>query len=131
MGARPMARVIQDNLKKPLANELLFGSLVDGGGDGGTGSGEERTDVRFPECGEAQAGSGSLISYVGLKPGISPVLCLLSASRWERGGVRASCRREILRGAFQFRSMLVLDKSTAINWRLCTTVEDNTPTLKP
>ena len=28
MGARPMARVIQDNLKKPLANELLFGSLV-------------------------------------------------------------------------------------------------------
>ena len=30
MGARPMARVIQDNLK-PLANELLFGSLVDGG----------------------------------------------------------------------------------------------------
>lgn len=29
--ARPMARVIQDNLKKPLANELLFGSLVDGG----------------------------------------------------------------------------------------------------
>ena len=31
MGARPMAREIQDNLKKPLANELLFGSLVDGG----------------------------------------------------------------------------------------------------
>ena len=31
MGARPMGRVIQDNLKKPLANELLFGSLVDGG----------------------------------------------------------------------------------------------------
>ncbi|WP_318466324.1 ATP-dependent Clp protease ATP-binding subunit ClpA [Photobacterium leiognathi] len=31
MGARPMARVIQDNLKKPLANELLFGCLVNGG----------------------------------------------------------------------------------------------------
>ncbi|ACY85042.1 ATP-dependent Clp protease ATP-binding subunit ClpA [Edwardsiella piscicida] len=31
MGARPMARVIQDNLKKPLANELLFGELVNGG----------------------------------------------------------------------------------------------------
>ncbi|EOC1317465.1 ATP-dependent Clp protease ATP-binding subunit ClpA [Cronobacter turicensis] len=31
MGARPMTRVIQDNLKKPLANELLFGSLMDGG----------------------------------------------------------------------------------------------------
>ncbi|WP_291971075.1 ATP-dependent Clp protease ATP-binding subunit ClpA [Candidatus Symbiopectobacterium sp.] len=31
MGARPMVRVIQENLKKPLANELLFGSLVNGG----------------------------------------------------------------------------------------------------
>lgn len=31
MGARPMARVMQENLKKPLANELLFGSLVNGG----------------------------------------------------------------------------------------------------
>ncbi|QIL84637.1 ATP-dependent Clp protease ATP-binding subunit ClpA [Vibrio sp. HDW18] len=31
MGARPMARVIQEQLKKPLANELLFGCLVDGG----------------------------------------------------------------------------------------------------
>ncbi|KJY83160.1 Clp protease ClpX [Vibrio galatheae] len=31
MGARPMGRVIQDELKKPLANELLFGSLIDGG----------------------------------------------------------------------------------------------------
>lgn len=31
MGARPMTRVVQDHLKKPLANELLFGSLVHGG----------------------------------------------------------------------------------------------------
>ncbi|EJK2115559.1 ATP-dependent Clp protease ATP-binding subunit ClpA [Vibrio navarrensis] len=31
MGARPMGRAIQDKLKKPLANELLFGSLIDGG----------------------------------------------------------------------------------------------------
>ncbi|OAT47412.1 ATP-dependent Clp protease ATP-binding subunit [Proteus hauseri ATCC 700826] len=31
MGARPMARVIQENLKKPLANEILFGLLVNGG----------------------------------------------------------------------------------------------------
>jgi ATP-dependent Clp protease ATP-binding subunit ClpA len=31
MGARPMARVIQDNVKRPLADELLFGKLVDGG----------------------------------------------------------------------------------------------------
>jgi len=31
MGARPMARVIQDKIKRPLADELLFGKLVDGG----------------------------------------------------------------------------------------------------
>ncbi len=31
MGARPMARLIQEKLKKPLANELLFGQLVNGG----------------------------------------------------------------------------------------------------
>lgn len=31
MGARPMGRVIQEQLKKPLANELLFGELVGGG----------------------------------------------------------------------------------------------------
>jgi ATP-dependent Clp protease ATP-binding subunit ClpA len=31
MGARPMARLIQNRLKKPLANELLFGCLVNGG----------------------------------------------------------------------------------------------------
>jgi ATP-dependent Clp protease ATP-binding subunit ClpA len=31
MGARPMARVIQEHLKKPLANELLFGDLIRGG----------------------------------------------------------------------------------------------------
>ncbi len=31
MGARPMARVIQETLKKPLAEELLFGSLAQGG----------------------------------------------------------------------------------------------------
>ncbi|MCG9710807.1 ATP-dependent Clp protease ATP-binding subunit ClpA [Pseudoalteromonas sp. Isolate3] len=31
MGARPMARVIQDELKKPLANAILFGELADGG----------------------------------------------------------------------------------------------------
>lgn len=31
MGARPMARLIQDKLKKPLANEILFGVLTEGG----------------------------------------------------------------------------------------------------
>jgi ATP-dependent Clp protease ATP-binding subunit ClpA len=31
MGARPMARVIQENVKRALADELLFGKLADGG----------------------------------------------------------------------------------------------------
>lgn len=31
MGARPMARLIQNHIKKPLANEILFGALSDGG----------------------------------------------------------------------------------------------------
>ncbi|KZY39856.1 MULTISPECIES: ATP-dependent Clp protease ATP-binding subunit ClpA [unclassified Oleiphilus] len=31
MGARPMARLIQEDLKKPLAEEILFGSLAEGG----------------------------------------------------------------------------------------------------
>lgn len=31
MGARPLARVIQENVKKPLAKEMLFGKLKNGG----------------------------------------------------------------------------------------------------
>jgi ATP-dependent Clp protease ATP-binding subunit ClpA len=30
-GARPLGRVIQENIKKPLADEILFGKLVKGG----------------------------------------------------------------------------------------------------
>ncbi len=31
MGARPLTRVIQEQLKKPLAEDLLFGNLAKGG----------------------------------------------------------------------------------------------------
>jgi ATP-dependent Clp protease ATP-binding subunit ClpA len=31
MGARPMARLISDKVRKPLANEILFGELTNGG----------------------------------------------------------------------------------------------------
>ena len=31
MGARPMARLLQDKIKRPLADELLFGKLIGGG----------------------------------------------------------------------------------------------------
>ena len=30
-GARPLARVVQEHIKKPLADEMLFGGLVGGG----------------------------------------------------------------------------------------------------
>jgi len=31
MGARPMSRMIQEQIKRPIANELLFGQLQQGG----------------------------------------------------------------------------------------------------
>jgi ATP-dependent Clp protease ATP-binding subunit ClpA len=31
MGARPMSRLIQDTIRRALADELLFGKLVNGG----------------------------------------------------------------------------------------------------
>ena len=31
MGARPMARIIKESIKRPLAEELLFGRLASGG----------------------------------------------------------------------------------------------------
>ena len=31
MGARPMARLMQEQIKRPLAEELLFGKLAGGG----------------------------------------------------------------------------------------------------
>ncbi|MBX3702817.1 MAG: AAA family ATPase, partial [Steroidobacteraceae bacterium] len=55
MGARPMARVLQEHVKRPLAEELLFGSLAGGGSvrvtlaaDGG-GLALESRPARTPE----------------------------------------------------------------------------------
>jgi ATP-dependent Clp protease ATP-binding subunit ClpA len=56
MGARPMQRLIQDTVRKALADELLFGRLVDGGrltvdmvvktDDKGVESGEVQLDIQ-------------------------------------------------------------------------------------
>ncbi len=52
MGARPMQRLIQDTIRKALADELLFGSLVDGGRltvdvvDGEKGEPEVKLDIQ-------------------------------------------------------------------------------------
>ncbi|GAA5215154.1 ATP-dependent Clp protease ATP-binding subunit ClpA [Corallincola platygyrae] len=52
MGARPMARLIQEQLKKPLASELLFGELAAGGSVKVTVKSDE-LDMAF--CGEDEA----------------------------------------------------------------------------
>ena len=46
MGARPMGRLIQEKLKKPLANEILFGCLESGGSVSVTLN-EEGDDITF------------------------------------------------------------------------------------
>src|SRR5205807_4566591 len=57
MGARPMARLIQETIKKPLADEVLFGKLKAGGHvrviltkdeeTGGTGAGTEKLGFEY------------------------------------------------------------------------------------
>ena len=62
MGARPMARVIQEHIKKPLADEVLFGKLKTGGHvrvDRGQGRGcrQREARLRIPRRpGNAEAG---------------------------------------------------------------------------
>ncbi len=50
MGARPMARLIQDRIKRPLADELLFGALVNGGRATVAVSGNELVVSALPEA---------------------------------------------------------------------------------
>jgi ATP-dependent Clp protease ATP-binding subunit ClpA len=57
MGARPMARVIQEHIKKPLADEVLFGKLKGGGhvrvvlvkDEAGTEPGQEKIGFEYLE----------------------------------------------------------------------------------
>ena len=56
MGARPMARVIKENIKKPLAEELLFG-VLEGGGHVRIGVRDGKLDFSFEGRKEALAAS--------------------------------------------------------------------------
>ena len=64
MGARPMARVIQEHIKKPLADEVLFGKLKGGGhvsvvADQGRAR-QQQARLRIPRrAGHAEAGEDS------------------------------------------------------------------------
>ena len=54
MGARPMARVLQEHIKKPLAEELLFGKLVNGGRvDVTVSDGKLKLKIQSPATAEA------------------------------------------------------------------------------
>ncbi|AWN40836.1 ATP-dependent Clp protease ATP-binding subunit ClpA [Methylobacterium durans] len=55
MGARPMARLIQSTIKTPLADEVLFGRLKDGGA--------VRVVVTKPEDVEAKAGAKDSLGF--------------------------------------------------------------------
>jgi ATP-dependent Clp protease ATP-binding subunit ClpA len=50
MGARPMARLIQDTIRKALADELLFGKLVNGGKVTIDLDDEEKVTLAFEEA---------------------------------------------------------------------------------
>jgi ATP-dependent Clp protease ATP-binding subunit ClpA len=59
MGARPMQRVIQDKIRRALADELLFGRLVNGG----------RVDIELAEDGETVE-----LFFEGDKPARKPAV---------------------------------------------------------
>jgi ATP-dependent Clp protease ATP-binding subunit ClpA len=56
MGARPLGRVIQEHIKKPLAEELLFGKLAKGG-TVKVGVKDGEIDLRFEEPGNPRLSS--------------------------------------------------------------------------
>lgn len=71
MGARPMARLIQDKIKRPLADALLFGALVDGGHVAlaiDTASDSLQLDIQ-PATGSAAAETPSLLPVDGASAG--------------------------------------------------------------
>jgi ATP-dependent Clp protease ATP-binding subunit ClpA len=60
MGARPLARVIQEHIKKPLAEEVLFGKLKNGG--------TVRVTVEKKETGEKGLKLESIADEIPVKP---------------------------------------------------------------
>ncbi|MDE3078607.1 MAG: ATP-dependent Clp protease ATP-binding subunit ClpA [Paracoccaceae bacterium] len=58
MGARPLGRVIQEHIKQPLAEELLFGKLMKGGVVR-VGLKDDKIDLQIEEPGRPRIGSGS------------------------------------------------------------------------
>ncbi len=74
MGARPMQRLIQDTIRKALADELLFGRLVGGGKVTVDLDDTEQVVLQFAEGGAAEprAGSASRSAQRAAEPAGSP-----------------------------------------------------------
>ncbi len=67
MGARPLARVIQEHIKKPLAEELLFGKLAKGGVvKVGTKNGELDLRIEEPQNRRIEFKEKTAATYCGL-----------------------------------------------------------------
>ncbi|PRY92616.1 ATP-dependent Clp protease ATP-binding subunit ClpA [Hasllibacter halocynthiae] len=63
MGARPLGRVIQEHIKKPLAEELLFGKLAKGGVvKVGVSGGDLKLDYLAPEKSRLSGGKPPLLT---------------------------------------------------------------------
>jgi len=59
MGARPMLRLVQSKIKKPLAEDILFGKLVNGGDVNVTVKDNDiELDIESPENKNKEAESG-------------------------------------------------------------------------
>jgi ATP-dependent Clp protease ATP-binding subunit ClpA len=62
MGARPMARLIQDTIRAALADELLFGRLVSGGQITVDLDDEGKVRLIFSEDGEEGTKASALVT---------------------------------------------------------------------
>jgi hypothetical protein len=99
MGARPMQRLIQDTIRRALADELLFGRLVDGGRLTVDMDADDQIGAGHPAAAQerqtARRGCGRLISRelaAGARPPVQapgPAGSSARASRTTRGARRA------------------------------------------
>ena len=57
MGARPMDRLIQEHIKKPLAEEVLFGSLAKNGGTASVTVEDNALSIKCQSANKTEKGS--------------------------------------------------------------------------
>ena len=88
MGARPMARLIQSTIKTPLADEVLFGRLKDGGA--------VRVVLKKPEDAEAKAGVKDSLGFEFPAGPVTPrpEKDVTNAAKKKRSKPRATSRKK-------------------------------------